>query len=275
MNPRLDHSPSLSRMIGSIMQNRQLIASMILREVADRYRNSIFGLAWSFINPLVMLSVYAIFFSVVGARWTDPSGAWEHDFVFVLFAGLIIHALFCECLNRAPHLILANVNYVKKTIFPLEILPIVAVGTSLIHACISVGILLCGLLFFSGSISSTAYLFPLVLMPLLLTALGVSWFLASLGVYIRDIGHLTGMLTSVLLFLSPVFYPISALPDKYQIYMYLNPLAPAIEGARRTLIYGEAPNWTYWLIGIVGGGCVASIGYAWFQGTRKGFADVL
>lgn len=258
-----------------MLENRQLIASMIRREVADRYRNSIFGLAWSFINPLVMLTVYSIFFSVFGARWGDANGDWKHDFVFILFGGLIMHALFCECINRAPYLILGNVNYVKKTIFPLEILPVVAVGASLFHAAISVCILLFGLLIVSGSISSTMYLFPLLIIPLLFAALGASWFLASLGVFVRDVGHLTGMLTSVLLFLSPIFYPITALPPKYQAYMYLNPLTPVIEGARRTLIYGEMPNWTHWLIGMVAWGLFAYIGFAWFQSTRKGFADVL
>lgn len=263
-------------MIASLWRNHSLILALTKREVIGRYQGSILGIAWSFFNPVILLTVYTFIFSVVfKARWgigTDPSNT---EFALILFVGLIVHGMFAECLQRAPSLILSNVNYVKKVIFPLEILPWVALGAAVFHLCISFIVLLVGLLFLNHGIPFTATLFPIVLVPLVLGVMGISWFLAGLGVYIRDISQMTGMIVTILLFISPVFYPISALPEKYQGIAQLNPLAFVIEGSRSVLIFGQVPNWQIWGLLTLVGGLIAWAGFFWFQKTRKGFADVL
>ena len=193
----------------------------------------------------------------------------------MLFAGLIVHGIFAEVANRAPNLMLGNVNFVKRVVFPLEILPVVAAGAALFHAAVSLAVLLGAVFVATGSIPWTALLFPLVLVPLLMLTLGVAWVLASLGVFMRDVGQVVGLLTTVLLFLSPVFFPITAVPESFRPWMQVNPLTFAIEQSRALLIFGELPAWQDWLVYTAATGVVAWAGYAWFQKTRKGFADVL
>ncbi len=261
----------------SLWRNRDLAAALVKREVIGRYRGSIMGMAWSLFNPLLMLAIYTFVFSVVfKARWGTGGGEESKaDFAILLFVGMIVHGLFAECINRAPALILSNVNYVKKVIFPLEILPWVAFGSALFHTAISVAVLLLAQLILSQHLPWTALLFPVVLLPLALLAMGLAWFLSAFGVFVRDIGQVTGMFTTVLLFLSPVFYPLSALPPKYQGWLQLNPLAFIIEEGRKVLVFGQLPNFGHWSILMSAGMLVAWCGFAWFQKTRKGFADVL
>lgn len=262
--------------VASFWRNRSLILALTKREVVSRYQGSAFGLAWSFFNPILLLTVYTFIFSVVfKARWGASVDTTQTAFALILFVGLIVHGLFAECLQRAPSLVLSNVNYVKKVVFPLEILPWVAFGAALFHACISFGVLLLAMLVLQHQLSWTVVLFPLMLAPLALGTLGVSWFLASLGVYIRDIAQITGMIVTVLLFLSPVFYPISALPEKYQWVANLNPLAFVIESSRSVLLFGEIPSFTHWFVLMFASALLAWLGFFWFQKTRKGFADVL
>ena len=261
----------------SLWRNRDLVAALIKREVIGRYRGSIMGMAWSFFNPLLMLAIYTFVFSVVfKARWGTGGGdESKTDFAILLFVGMIVHGLFAECINRAPALILSNVNYVKRVIFPLEILPWVAFGSALFHTAISVAVLLAAQLILSHHVPWTAVLFPLVLLPLALLAMGLAWFLSAFGVFVRDIGQVTGMFTTVLLFLSPVFYPLSALPPKYQGWLQLNPLAFVIEEGRKVLFFGQLPSFGHWSFLTAAGMLVAWCGFAWFQKARRGFADVL
>lgn len=234
------------------------------------------GLAWSLFNPILMLVVYTFVFSVVfKARWGTGGEESQSGFAIVLFVGMIVYGLFAEMANRAPGLILSNVNYVKKVVFPLEILPVVGLGAALFHAIISLVVLLVAILLINGNLAWTFIFFPLILTPLLLATLGASWFLASLGVFVRDAGQTIGIFTTVLMFFSPVFYPISALPEKFQIWLMLNPLTFVIEQSRAVMIFGKQPDWAG--LGIYAGASlvVAWAGYWWFQKTRKGFADVL
>src|SRR5450759_2178510 len=260
----------------SLWQHRELITQMIRREVVGRYRGSIMGLAWSFFNPILMLVVYTFVFSVVfKARWGVGSEQSHTSFAIVLFVGMIVYGLFAEMANRAPGMILSNVNYVKKVIFPLEILPVVGLGTALFHTIISLGVLLVAILLINGSLAWTVIFFPLIILPLLIATLGVAWFLASLGVFVRDVGQTVGIFTTVLMFVSPVFYPISALPEKFQIWLMLNPLTFMIEQSRAVMIFGKLPDWTGLGIYTIASLAVAWAGFWWFQKTRKGFADVL
>lgn len=267
---------SPKEMVGSLWRNRALVFALSRREVIGRYRGSLMGMAWSFFNPVLMLAIYTFVFSeVFKARWGGTASANKIDFAIILFVGLIIHGLFAECINRAPGLILANINYVKKVIFPLEILPWVAFGSALFHMLISLLVLLLAQLILAQQFVWTALLFPFVLLPLVFATMGFAWFLAGIGVYVRDIGQITGMFTTVLMFLSPVFYPVSALPAKYQIRIQLNPLTFIIEEGRNTLIFGKLPDLTRWTVMMMISMLIAWAGFAWFQKTRKGFADVL
>jgi lipopolysaccharide transport system permease protein len=264
-----------SEITSSLWRNRHLIRSLIHREVVGRYRGSFMGILWSFFNPIFMLLVYTFVFSVVfKARWNSGSDS-KTEFALVLFAGLLVFNLFSECFNRAPSLILSNVNYVKKVVFPLEILPWVNLGSALFHTAISLIVWGTAYIIFLGIPQSTIVWLPLVLLPLLLFIMGISWALASLGVYLRDVSQLTGMASTVLLFLSPIFYPTSALPEKYRQILYLNPITPTIEMVRDVLYWGKHPDYAMLAGSIAVATMIAWLGFAWFQKTRKGFADVI
>jgi homopolymeric O-antigen transport system permease protein len=268
-------SISPREMIGSFWRHRSLIKALVKRDVIGRYRGSALGIFWSLFQPVFMLAVYTFVFSVVfKARWNAGSDS-KTEFALVLFAGLLVFGLFSECVNRAPTLILANVNYVKKVVFPLEVLPWVVLGSALFHALISIGVWLVFYLVFFGMPHATMLLLPVILLPLLLFTMGVSWLLASLGVYLRDIAQIINIITTTLMFLSPIFYPVSALPAEYQFLLNLNPLTPAIEQARDVLIWGKTPDGLTFGIYAAAATLIAWLGFAWFQKTRKGFADVI
>ena len=275
MNPHQAFSASIVELFASQWRNRGLIIQLAKRDVLGRYRGSVLGLAWSFFNPLLMLAVYTFVFSVVfKARWGFGDES-KVNFAIILFAGLIVHGLFAECINRAPSLIVSNPNYVKKVVFPLEILPSVTLGSALFHAGVSLVVLLTAQLIVTQRLPWTVIIFPLVLLPLLLSTVGFAWLLSALGVYLRDVGQTTSILTTVLMFLSPLFYPLSALPENYRIWLHLNPLTFIIEESRNVLIFGRMPNWSGWTLALVAGTLVSAGGFWWFQKTRKGFADVL
>ncbi len=263
----------------SAWQHYPLILQMIKREVIGRYRGSFLGLLWSFVNPILMLTVYTFVFSVVfKVRLNQDSGDHgdnQFAFALLLFAGLIVFNLFSECISRAPGLILTNVNYVKKIIFPLEILPWVTLGSAIFHAGISLLVLLVFLLTIGHNIYWTLFCLPLIVLPLLLLIMGLSWLLASIGVFVRDINQFIGLILTTLLFMSPIFYPATALPESIRSYLFLNPLTFIIEQTRAVILFGKLPDWdglvVYYAVAIL----VAWAGLFWFKKTRKGFADVL
>jgi lipopolysaccharide transport system permease protein len=277
MKPYAVQSTSLKALIRSLWFNRQLIRQMTVREVVSRYKGSVMGLFWSFLNPVFMLVVYTFVFSVVfKARWgTGGVEETKTQFAVVLFVGMIVHGLFAEVLNRAPGLILANANYVKKVVFPLEILPIVSMGGALFHSLVSLGVLLAAFVMFNGYLHWTVIFIPFVLLPLVILVLGLAWMLASLGVFLRDVGQTIGIITTVMMFLSPVFFPVTALPEQYRPVIMANPLTFIIEQSREVLIWGRLPDWVSLGVYMLVASVIAWAGYIWFQKTRKGFADVL
>ena len=275
MNPQKPFSISPVEMISSLIKNRQLIWQMTKRDVVGRYKGSVLGLTWSFFNPLIMLTVYTFVFSVAfKARWHTGSDS-KTEFALALFVGMIAHGLVAECINRAPGLITSNANYVKKVIFPIDILPWMAMGTTIFHTLVSLSVWCLFYISVNLAFHWTAVFLPLIFLPLILFSVGLAWFLASLGVYLRDISQVTGAFTTVLMFLSPVFYPVSNLPEKYQVFLYANPLTFIIEQARDVLLWGKLPNWQGLGIAVSVSLLVAWLGFAWFQKTRRGFADVL
>lgn len=268
-------STSPLHLVGSAWKNRALISALVRREVVGRYRGSMMGILWSFFNPLLMLAVYTFVFSVVfKSRWAGGTDS-QTEFALILFSGLIVFNLFGECISRAPSLILSNVNYVKKVVFPLEILPLVALGSALFHMMISLVVWLAVYAALYGMPHPTVLLLPLVLLPLILLVLGLSWALASLGVYLRDVSQIIGIVVTILMFLSPIFYSTSSLPEAYRPLLQLNPMTPVIEQVRDVLFWGRVPDLGFLMIYLLGTVLVAMLGFAWFQKTRKGFADVL
>jgi lipopolysaccharide transport system permease protein len=279
MNPHASQSTSLVALLRSLWRYGPLILQLSHREVVGRYKGSVLGLAWSFFNPVLLLSVYTFVFSVVfKARWTDGgtiASESKTDFALLLFVGMIVHGLFSEVINRAPQVVLNHQNYVKRVVFPLEILPVVSLVAGMFHALVSLVVMLLAFGVFNGYLQWTAIFAPVILLPLVVLTLGISWVLASLGVFLRDVGQTIGLVTTVLMFLAPVFYPVSALPVEFRPWMMANPLTFIIEQMREVLIWGRLPDWAgllrYSLIAVA----TSWVGFAWFQKTRKGFADVL
>ncbi|WP_336275055.1 ABC transporter permease [Vreelandella indica] len=276
MNPHALNTISPRAMLVHLWRYRELIARLIKRDVLGRYKGSLLGLAWSFVTPIIMLVIYTFVFTVVfNARWGVEGEESKGVFALQLFAGLIVHGLLAEVLTRSPSLILINTNYVKKVVFPLEILPLIPLGSALFHAAISSLVLILAQLVVLGSIPWTFWMLPLVLLPLIVLTMGISWLLASLGVFLRDIGQTMGLIATMLLFLSPIFYPISALPESFHGVIHANPLTFIIEQARVVLLEGRLPDIGGLIKYLAVSLGVAWLGFAWFQKTRKGFADVL
>ncbi|KKB07013.1 sugar ABC transporter permease [Devosia geojensis] len=266
---------SLVAMLLSPWRDGPLLWELVKRDFLGRYKGSFAGVAWSLVNPLLMLAIYTFVFSVAfRARWGVAEES-QVDFAIILFSGLIVHSLFAECLNRAPSLITSHPNYVKKVVFPLEILPWMALGSALGHFLISFCVLVLFCLVTGTTIHAGALLLPVVLLPLLLMILGLSWLLASLGVFLRDIAQVIGMVTMIALFLAPIFYPIDALPVPYQALLAWNPVTLPVMNLRAVMLWGQPVDWLAWSASLVIGAAIFGLGLAWFQKTRKGFADVL
>jgi lipopolysaccharide transport system permease protein len=260
-----------------IWRQRRMILQMVHREVVGRYRGTILGFTWAIFQPLMMLLVYTFAFNVVfRSRWSgETSGGEEINFAVAMFLGFIIYTLFTDTINRAPSLVVGHVNYVKKVVFPLEILAPVAIGVTLFNA--GVALLLWMGLFsvIHHAMPWTIVLLPLVLFPLVLMSAGAAWFFASLGVFVRDLGQVVSLLTMSLLFLSPIFYPVSAIPEPFRGWMNANPLTGIIEEARKVAISGVLPDWGLLSLNLLLGMALAHLGFLWFVRTRSGFADVL
>jgi lipopolysaccharide transport system permease protein len=256
-------------------RQRHLLWGLVRRDIAGRYRGSAAGLLWSLLTPMLLLGIYTFVFSVVfRARWGNAEGD-KVAFAVNLFAGMIVHSFVAECISRAPLLILQNANYVKRVIFPLELLPWMLLGSALFHATLSLSVLFGALLLAQGHLPPTVVLLPLIWLPMLLGTLGVTWLLASLGVFLRDINQLTGTMITILLFLSPIFYPASTLEQPYRSFLYANPLTIVIEQTRQVVIAGQLPSLLPLAVTYLAGAGVAALGFAWFQRSRRAFADVL
>lgn len=260
----------------NLWRQRELIAQLTKREVLQRYKGSYLGLIWSFVTPLAMLLVYTFVFSVIfQARWSGASSGSHTEYALPLFAALLAFNIFSESLLAAPRLIVEAPNYVKKVVFPLEILPVTVLGASLIHSIFSLTILLLGLVIIEGVLPWTLVLLPIVYLPLILLCLGLSWFLASLGVFIRDIGHLLDVGIRVLFFLTPIVYPTSIVPANFRFFLYLNPLTYIVEYFQAVILWGQWPNSGQFLLVVVGAFLICLLGYIWFMKSKKAFADLV
>ena len=256
-------------------RHRGLIAQLARREVHARYRQSWLGLVWVVLTPLMMLGVYTLVFRhVMRVRWYGLEEG-NLEFALRIYAGLAVFNFFAECVNRAPTLVLEQPHLVKKVVFPLEILPWAAAVSASVGLAVS-GVLMMVLAAFSQTgLPITVVALPLVWVPLLPLVLGLGWLLAGLGTYVRDVGQLLGMVVSALMFLSPIFFPVEALPESVRSVMLLNPLAWVMTGTREVLLAGHWPDWRALLLLFVTCTLVAMLGAAFFRKARVGFSDVV
>ena len=256
-------------------RHRRLLQEMTRREIARRYRGSALGALWLVLAPLLMLAVYAFVFGVVfQVRWGGV-GDSKAMFAAVLFCGVSVFAVFADVLNRSPMLIIENTNYVKKVVFPLEILSFVAVLAASLHFLFSLVVLLFFTTVSMGWPPASVLALPLVLVPFLLVLVGLSWIVAAFGVFLRDVAQVTGFITTALMFLSPVFYPITAVPEAYRTLLWLNPMSHVVEMLRAVVLFGQWPSVSevalWWGVAMA----VLWAGHAVFRRLRSGFADVL
>jgi lipopolysaccharide transport system permease protein len=262
------------RMVGSLWSKRELIWHFIWREFVGRYRGSHLGVVLSLATPLILLVVYTLTFGVV-FRGSFGQDGGQAPFALALFSGLIFFQLFADAVGRAAPLLASNPNFITKVVFPLEILPVAIAGSALLHFFVSLGILLAGLLIYFHSLPWTVLLFPVLVLPLFCLALGACWLLAALGIYFRDLNALVPPVLMSLTFLSAIFYPVSAIPERFQIFLLANPLAGYAEMARSIFVFGDLPDWRIWLYCTAVGLISAAVGYFVFMRLKKGFSDAL
>jgi|SRR5215216_4038874 len=265
-------------MVRSLYKNRELIWNLTKREVKSTYQSSFLGALWPLILPLMMLLIYTFVFSVIfQAKWSTNAGQETPpgEFALILFAGLTPFNLFSAVTTRSPGLILTVPNYVKRVVFPLEILPVVIIGAAFITSMINVGLILVGSLIVFHSLPFTIFLLPLAYLPLILITLGLGWFLSSLGVFVRDVGLAISVIVQVLLFITPIFYSADQVPGALRFLVILNPLSSIIDSFRRVLIWNQLLNWDAWGIATLVSVFVAILGFAWFSATKQAFSDVM
>lgn len=259
-----------------LWSHRDLIAQFTRREIEGRYRGSFLGVLWSLAQPLFMLMVYTVVFGLVfRSRWPQARTGSLSEFALIVFCGLTAFGLFSECVNRAPGIIIGVPNYVKKVVFPLEILPVTVLGAALFHTLVSTGVLLAAQLLLLGTLSWKVILLPVVMLPAVFLSLGAMWLLSSLGVFVRDIGQAIGLLVQALFFFTPIFYALEAIPDQVRPLIALNPMTSVVENVRRVVLWDQRPDLSDLGLWLLITGCFMMVGYAWFMKTKKAFADVL
>ena len=253
-----------------------LIRQFVAREIESRYRQSLLGVLWAFLTPLLMLGVYTLVFRFVfQLRWSGLGNESDLTFALRMYAGLAVFNFFAECVNRAPRLILDQPHLVKKVIFPLEILPWVNALAALVNLGVALLLLLVFGAWDQGTLSPTVLALPLVWLPLLPLCIGLGWLLAAVGTYVRDVSQVLGLFISLLMFLSPIFFPMEALPAAVKPWMFLNPLALTITQTRQVLLEGVWPDPLALLLHLAACCVVAVLGALFFKAARKGFSDVV
>jgi lipopolysaccharide transport system permease protein len=264
-------------MFSLIASNRYLLLQLLKREVLQRYRGSHLGFFWAFAYPVLMLLVYMfVFGTVMKLRWGVGEQTSTVQYGLVLFSGLVMHGLLAEVFTGSTRLIISNVQYVKKVVFPLPILSVVTLLNALIHNCFGLLILFVALLVTGNGIPVTVLYLPLVILPFALMMLGFSWLLSALGVFVRDLSQVIGVLVTVLLFIGPIVYPLRLIPEQYQNWvLFGNPLSIVVEQLRLVVLDGVAPDWGLLAIYYGMAVFVLWIGYWFFTKTSNGFADVV
>ncbi len=258
----------------SVWQHRSLIRSMVRRDIVGRYRGSFGGIFWTLLNPLLLMATYYFVFGVVlRARFgNDPSRA---GFVLYFLCGMLPWLAFSEAAGRAPFVILEHRNFVKKLVFPLETLPVNLVLAGLVTEVFALAIFIVFLLATRGAVPLTALWLPVLVVPQLLFTMGVVWFLAALGAYLRDLAQVNGFLLTLWFFLTPICYPVESLPPQALAVLSMNPVFVLVRGYRDLFLETRAPDFgsvgVLWVVSLV----LFFAGHAWFHKLRKSFADVI
>jgi lipopolysaccharide transport system permease protein len=265
------------RMLWNLWSHRDLAVQLAQREIASRYRATRLGLLWSVLTPLFMLGIYTFALAgVLGARWNSNKPGAYGEFALYLYCGLLVFYLFSEVLTKAPTMVVSNANYVKKVVFPLEVLVVSGLLAGLFNLLVGCGVWLAFWCVMKLALPHvTALYLPLVIAPVCLATLGLSWIAAALGVFVRDVGHFIALAVQALFFCTPVFYRIEQVPQPYRTVLALNPLAQALEDARRVMVEGGSPDWFWWSVSLVGSALLAVAGYAFFMKSKRAFADVI
>lgn len=264
------------RIVENLWRRRELIWQLTVREIQARYKGAYLGVLWSLAQPLLRLAVYCFVFLVIFEHRLAGASVSRGVRVLEIFCGIVLFQVFAETVSRSPKLLPSNRSFVKNVVFPLEVLSAVSLGTSLLLFMGGLAILLVAILIVQHSLPITALLFPITLIPLIILAMGLSWFLSSLGVFIRDLSHGVRFVVQLTFFMTPIIWSIDMLKsERLRFYIRLNPLAVAVEDARATLIHGRQPHWDYLGIMMLVSIVVMALGHAWFIKTKRGFGDVL
>jgi lipopolysaccharide transport system permease protein len=256
--------------------NRALLWQFTVRNVELRHKGSHLGLIWSFLNPLLMLGLYVLVFAYIfGGKFGVLPNETKVEYALGVFLGLTIFHILAEILGVSPSLIVGNPNFVKKVVFPLEILPAASVGAALFHTCISLTLALLGILLFGPGLAVTALWLPIIILPLILLCLGTSWFFSALGVFFRDVGQIMQFLSMALMYSSAVVFSAKSIPPSIWIYLRFNPLLLAIEMARDAALWKRPLNLNHLAYLYVVSFLVCYLGHIAFRRMKPAFADVL
>lgn len=259
----------------TLARHRALVVELTRREVDGRYRGASLGVLWSLLSPFLLIAIYTIAFgTVMGGRWPEVEAAGT-PFSIVMFGGMIPYFVLSECMLRSPELVVGNPSYVKRVVFPLEILPWPMLLSALFHCLMNVLVFVAMRLVMQQDFEWTLVFLPLVILPIAVLGLGVAWFLAAASVYFRDLRQVVGLASMALLFLSSAMIPTNAVPEQYRLIFLLNPLSFIVDQARAVLIWGIQPDWAGLAAYLAGALAFMYAGYAWFASTKRGFADVL
>ena len=265
------------RAVRNLWSHSDLAWQLAQREIASRYRAARLGLLWSVLTPLALLAIYTFVFSVVmRIRWGDDPDESRGEFALAMFCGLLVYNVFSEVMVRAPGLIVGSPNYVKKLVFPLEVFVVSILVSALINMLISLGVWFVGwMLIMRTWPNLTSLWVPLAMIPVCLTSLGLGWLVASLGVFIRDMGHAVLLFVQMLFFMTPIFYKTERVPESFRFILYINPLTHSIEDVRNALMWGKPPEWIWLGAATLGSLLLAQFGYAFFMKSKRAFADVV
>ncbi|EEW11828.1 ABC-transporter permease [Vibrio mimicus SX-4] len=257
------------------LDNKTLLKQLMIRDFTSRYKSGALGLAWAMINPLLMLGLYSfVFVAVFKMRWgvNDTSG---HNFVLLLFTGILVHGLFSEFVVRAPNLITSNPSYVKKVVFPLELIPLTPILGAIVNFCLGLTLVLIMQFWINEEFSLYVLLIPIIILPFIILLIGVSYIFSSLGVYFRDLSQISGLISTIAIFASPVLFPMENVPDAYRNLLYLNPITLVVEQLREVIVLGQLPNLVNLTIYSGISIAILIVGIFWFKIVKKGFSDVL